>query len=100
MIGKSLKETNLSHHDSPVAESTDAHLLTMVLDEEYKGPTLGITDADLKTETEDDDVFYDSILGDKSSKNDFQLSTPSRCPIRIQIYVCSYPVLVLCRFLV
>ena len=63
-----IKETNLSHHDSPVVESIDAQLLTMVLDEEYKGPTLGITDADLKTE--DDDAFYNSILGGKNPKND------------------------------
>ena len=63
-----IKETNLSHHDSPVVESIDAQLLTMVLDEEYKGPTLGITDADLKTA--DDDAFYNSILGGKNPKND------------------------------
>lgn len=63
-----IKETNLSHHDSPVVESIDAQLLTMILDEEYRGPTLGITDADLKTE--DDDTFYNSILGGKNPKSD------------------------------
>jgi hypothetical protein len=63
-----IKEANLSHHDTPVVESIDAQLLTMVLDEEYKGPTLGITDADLKTD--DDDAFYNSILGGKNPKND------------------------------
>lgn len=63
-----IKEANLSHHDSPVVESIDAQLLTMILDEEYNGPTLGITDADLKTE--DDDAFYNSILGGKNPKND------------------------------
>jgi predicted Zn-dependent protease len=63
-----IRETNLSHHDSPVVESIDAQLLTMILDEEYSGPTLGITDADLKTE--DDDAFYNSILGGKNPKND------------------------------
>ena len=35
-----IKETNLSHHDSPVVESIDAQLLTMILDEEFSGPTL------------------------------------------------------------
>jgi len=63
-----IRETNLSHHESPVVESIDAQLLTMILDEEYSGPTLGITDADLHTE--DDDAFYKSILGGKNPKND------------------------------
>ncbi|MGD8210092.1 MAG: hypothetical protein PVH37_12460 [Desulfobacterales bacterium] len=63
-----IKETNLSHHDSPVVESIDAQLLTMILDEEYGGHTLGITDADLKTK--DKDEFYNSILGGKNPKND------------------------------
>src|SRR5210317_780934 len=63
-----IKETNLAHHDTPVVESIDAQLLTMILDEEYSGPTLGITDADLKTE--DEDAFYNSILGGKNPKND------------------------------
>jgi hypothetical protein len=49
-------------------ESIDALLLTMILDEEYGGHTLGITDADLKTE--DDDEFYNSILGGKNPRND------------------------------
>jgi hypothetical protein len=59
---------NLSHHDSPVVDSIDAQLLTMILDEEYGGHTLGITDADLKTS--DKDEFYNSILGGKNPKND------------------------------
>jgi hypothetical protein len=59
---------NLSHHDSPVVDSIDAQLLTMILDEEYGGHTLGITDADLKTSEEDE--FYNSILGGKNPKND------------------------------
>ena len=63
-----IKEANLAHHDTPVVESIDAQLLTMILDEEYSGPTLGITDADLKTE--DEDAFYNSILGGKNPKND------------------------------
>jgi predicted Zn-dependent protease len=63
-----IKEVDFSHHDSPVVESIDAQLLTMILDQEYDGHTLGITDADLKTE--DDDEFYNSILGGKNPKND------------------------------
>lgn len=63
-----IKEVDFSHHNSPVVESIDAQLLTMILDEEYAGHTLGITDADLKTE--DDDEFYNSILGGKNPKND------------------------------
>ena len=63
-----IQEVELSHHDSPVVDSIDALLLTMILDEEYGGHTLGITDADLKTE--DDDEFYNSILGGKNPKND------------------------------
>ena len=63
-----IKEVKLSHHESPVVESIDAQLLTMILDEEYSGHTLGITDADLKTE--DEDEFYNSILGGKNPKND------------------------------
>jgi hypothetical protein len=77
-----IKETNLSHHDSPVVESIDAQLLTMILDEEYKGPTLGITDADLKTE--DEDAFYNSILGGKNPKNDVAVvSTKKLTPLNI-----------------
>ncbi len=63
-----IDKVELSHHDSPVVESIDALLLTMILDQEYGGHTLGITDADLKTE--DDDEFYNSILGGKNPKND------------------------------
>lgn len=77
-----IKETNLSHHDSPVVESIDAQLLTMILDEEYMGPTLGITDADLKTE--DDDAFYNSILGGKNPKNDVAVvSTNKLTPVNM-----------------
>ncbi len=77
-----IKETNLSHHDSPVVESIDAQLLTMILDEEYSGPTLGITDADLKTE--DDDAFYNSILGGKNPNNDVAVvSTHKLTPLNM-----------------
>jgi predicted Zn-dependent protease len=77
-----IKEVNFLHHDSPVVESIDAQLLTMILDEEYAGPTLGITDADLKTD--DDDEFYNSILGGKNPKNDVAVvSTNKLTPQKI-----------------
>ena len=62
-----IKDIELTHHDSPVVESIDAQLLTKILDEEYGGHTLGITDADLKTK--DRDEFYNSIFGGKNPKN-------------------------------
>jgi predicted Zn-dependent protease len=62
-----IKDIDLTHHNSPVVESIDAQLLTMILDEEYGGHTLGITDADLKTK--DKDEFYNSIFGGKNPKN-------------------------------
>jgi len=71
-----IDEVELSHHDSPVVESIDALLLTMILDQEYGGHTLGITDADLKTE--DDDEFYNSILGGKNPKNDVAVVSTSK----------------------
>ena len=71
-----IQEVELSHHDSPVVESIDALLLTKILDQEYGGHTLGITDADLKTE--DDDEFYNSILGGKNPKNDVAVVSTSK----------------------
>ena len=77
-----IKKVNFSHHDSPVVESIDAQLLTMILNEEYAGHTLGITDADLKTE--DEDEFYNSILGGKNPKNDVAVvSTNKLTPEKI-----------------
>jgi len=61
-------EINLSHLESPVVESIDAQLLTLILGQEYCGNTLGITDADLRVN--DDDEFYNSIIGGKNPKND------------------------------
>ena len=61
-------EVDLSHHDSPMIDSIDAQLLTLVLAEEYIGNTLGITDADLKVA--DGNEFYNSILGGKNPNND------------------------------
>ena len=77
-----IDEVELSHHNSPVVESIDALLLTMILDEEYGGHTLGITDADLKTA--DNDEFYNSILGGKNPKNDVAVvSTKKLSPMTI-----------------
>jgi len=77
-----IDEIELAHHDSPVVESIDALLLTMILDQEYGGHTLGITDADLKTE--DDDEFYNSILGGKNPKNNVAVvSTNKLTPLNI-----------------
>ena len=58
---------DLVHEDLPVVDSIDALLLTMILDEEIGGHTLGITDANLKTR--DSDEFYSSIFGGKNPKN-------------------------------
>lgn len=81
-FGGMIDEVELSHHDSPVVESIDALLLTMILDQEYGGHTLGITDADLKTE--DDDEFYNSILGGKNPKNNVAVvSTNKLTPLNI-----------------
>jgi predicted Zn-dependent protease len=77
-----IDEVELSHYNSPVVESIDALLLTMILDEEYGGHTLGITDADLKTA--DDDEFYNSILGGKNPRNDVAVvSTSKLAPMTI-----------------
>ncbi len=61
-------EIDLAHHDSPMIDSIDAQLLTLILGDEYIGNTLGITDADLKID--DGDEFYNSILGGKNPNND------------------------------
>ncbi len=90
-IGKRIVETfagiigefNLSHYNTPVVESIDAYLLTMVLDDEFGGHILGITDADLKTN--DKDEFYNSIVGGKNPKNDVAVvSTNKLIPPKIQ----------------
>ena len=81
-----INKVNLSHHNSPVVESIDAQLLTMVLDEEYTGHTLGITDADLKTG--DEDEFYNSILGGKNPQNDVAVVSTSRLsPEKLDYYI-------------
>lgn len=77
-----IRHFDLRHHDAPVLESIDAQLLTMVLHEQYGGHTLGITDADLKTE--DDEEFYNTIIGGKNPRNDVAVvSTRKLAPPKI-----------------
>lgn len=77
-----IQAVELAHHNAPAMESIDAHLLTMILHDEYGGHTLGITDADLKTD--DDDEFYNSIFGGKNTKNDVAVvSTNKLSPEKI-----------------
>ncbi len=72
----------LAHHDSPFIESIDAQLLTMILQQEIGGHTLGITDADLMTG--DKDEFYHTIFGGKNPKNDIAVvSTRKLAPKKI-----------------
>ena len=78
-----IADIELAHHDTPVTESIDAYLLTMVLDMEFGGHTLGITDADLKTR--DEDEFYNTIIGGKNPRNDVAVvSTRRLSPERIE----------------
>ena len=77
-----INQIEFSHHNAPVIGAIDAQFLTMVLHEEYGGHTLGITDADLRTE--DDDEFYNSIFGGKNPRNDVAVvSTNKLGPPRI-----------------
>ncbi len=77
-----IEEYKLSHHDIPPVDSVDAHLLTMILNAEFGGHTLGITDADLKTK--DEDEFYNSIFGGKNPENDVAVvSTKNLSPPEI-----------------
>jgi predicted Zn-dependent protease len=77
-----ISDFELRHHDAPVIGSIDALLLTIVLHEEYGGHTLGITDADLKTN--DRDEFFSTIIGGKNPKNDVAVvSTRKLAPPQI-----------------
>jgi len=77
-----IKEFTLSHYNTPTLDSIDAHLLTKILNYEYDGHTLGITDADLKTR--DEDEFYNSIFGGKNPTNDVAVvSTKKLAPPQI-----------------
>lgn len=81
-FGGIITDVQLAHHDTPVTPSIDAYLLTMVLQTEYGGHTLGITDADLKTR--DEDAFYNTIIGGKNPNNDIAVvSTRRLSPGRI-----------------
>jgi len=71
-----IEEFKLFHHEAPLVESIDALLLTMILHEEFDGHTLGITDADLKTQ--DEDEFYNSIFGGKNTNNDVAVVSTKR----------------------
>ncbi len=78
-----IPEYRVSHHESPMTGSIDAYLLTMILHSEFKGHTLGITDADLKTG--DQDEFYNTIIGGKNPRNDVAVvSTRRLSPESIQ----------------
>jgi len=77
-----IQDFELRHHDAPVIGSIDALLLTVVLHEEYGGHTLGITDADLKTN--DQDEFFNTIIGGKNPRNDVAVvSTRKLAPPKI-----------------
>lgn len=78
-----IKDIQLAHHDTPVTESIDAYFLTNVLNIEFGGHTLGITDADLKTR--DPDEFYNTIIGGKNPRNDIAVVSLRRLsPERIE----------------
>lgn len=78
-----ISDYRVSHHEAPMTGSIDAFLLTMILHSEFKGRTLGITDADLKTQ--DHDEFYNTILGGKNTRNDVAVvSTRRLSPDRIR----------------
>lgn len=74
----SIREFNLNRHKAPVVDSIDAYFLTRILHQEYGGHVLGITDADLITD--DEDEFYNSIFGGKNPQNDVAVvSTKKLC---------------------
>ena len=77
-----IPEYKLTRHKAPVVDSIDAYFLTKILDQEYGGHVLGITDADLKTD--DADEFYNCIFGGKNPQNDVAVvSTKKLCTDRI-----------------
>jgi hypothetical protein len=77
-----INEIDLAHYESPIMDSIDAQLLTLILGDEYVGNTLGITDADLKID--DGDEFYNSILGGKNPSNDVAVvSTKKLAPAKM-----------------
>lgn len=73
-----IREFQLNRHKAPVVDSIDAYFLTRILHEEYGGHVLGITDAELVTD--DEDEFYKSIFGGKNPQNDVAVvSTKKLC---------------------
>ena len=77
-----IEEFRLTRHEAPVVDSIDAYFLTKILHQEYGGHVLGVTDADLKTD--DEDEFYNSIFGGKNPQNDVAVvSTKKLCADRI-----------------
>lgn len=77
-----IEKYKLFHHNAPLLDSVDAQLLTMILHTEFGGHTLGITDADLKTN--DEDEFYNSIFGGKNPDNDVAVvSTKKLSPLKM-----------------
>ena len=71
-----IKEFNIFHHEAPAVDTIDALLLTMILHEEIGGHILGITDADLTTQ--DEDEFYNTIFGGKNAMNDVAVVSTKR----------------------
>jgi len=71
-----IKEFKIFHHEAPAVDTIDALLLTMVLHEEIGGHILGITDADLTTQ--DEDEFYNTIFGGKNAMNDVAVVSTRR----------------------
>ena len=77
-----IEEFQLNRHKAPIVDSIDAYFLTKILHHEYGGHVLGITDADLKTD--DEDEFYKSIFGGKNPNNDVAVvSTKKLCTDQI-----------------
>jgi hypothetical protein len=75
-FGGMIEEFKIIHHEAPAVDTIDALLLTMILHEEIGGHILGITDADLTTQ--DDDEFYNTIFGGKNAMNDVAVVSTRR----------------------
>lgn len=71
-----IEEFKVFHHEAPAVDTIDALLLTMILHEEIGGHILGITDADLTTQ--DEDEFYNTIFGGKNAMNDVAVVSTRR----------------------
>ena len=71
-----IENFKIFHHEAPTVDTIDAFLLTMILHEEIGGHVLGITDADLTTE--DEDEFYNTIFGGKNAMNSVAVVSTKR----------------------